>query len=125
MAKGMIYDGKKLKVVDYDSSYEFLRDSVDGFFEHIPVSALDKHSIDMWCNEEGKFRDDLEPSIVMVYQGKPYDVIVGNVVFTRTDNEGETISLTDEDITYIKKLFKKAPSVINYTNGTLTKCLDY
>ena len=125
MAKGLIYNGYRFKVVDYDKSYDFLHDSVDGYFEHIPVTALDKRSLDMWCNEEGKFRDDLEPTLIMTNRGKPFDVIVGNIVFTRTNNEGETISLTDDDILYIKDLFKKAPSLIDFDKGLLLKTLEY
>ena len=76
----------------------------------------------MWCNEEGKFDNDLEPTMALTCDGKIYDYLVGNLVFTRTDGKGNTTTLTDDDVKYITSLIEKAPFTINYG---VVKCLDY
>lgn len=100
--KFMVYKDGILKVAKADDSYNFLRDTVEGYIERVPLDSLGE--IDMWCNEEGKLIG-LDPSIVLMHKNRAYDVVVGNVVFTRHDGEGETISLTDKDIEFIKKKF--------------------
>lgn len=113
--KAMIYSSNKLELATYDSkkSYEFIRGAVDGYIERIPLREFDKRHIDVWCNEEGKLRNDLDYTALLVYEGNPYDVVVGSLVFTRSTKGGKTVSLTDDDIEFIKKTFADAPYVID------------
>lgn len=124
--KGIIFNGIELKTVDFTDSYKFLQDGVDGLFERIPITELDKRNIDLWCNEEGKFREDLKPTMVLMLKGTyKYDVLVGNILFTKTDGEGETISLTDDDIEFINKLFRTAHYAIDMESDALLPVLYY
>lgn len=104
--KALVYDGTFLVEKEFDkkNSYEFLRNAVGGYIEHIPMESLG--SIDMWCNEEGKLLG-LEPTIVLKYEGKEYDFVCGSVVFTRHDGRGGTIGLKKEDIDFIEKKFRE------------------
>ena len=103
--KGLVFDGKRLTECEFEDSYKFLSETVDGYIEHVVVPAFDSRRIDMWCNEEGKFRDDLLPTVVLANNHRQYDFIVGYVAFTRSTPDGETIGLTDDDIKYIKDKF--------------------
>ena len=107
MNKGLIYNGRKLIEKEFtdDRSYEFLRDSVEGYIERIPLTDFENRDIDMWCNEEGKM-NGLPPTIVLTCNGNVYDLVVGNVCFTKHNDEGETLGLADEDINFIKSKFK-------------------
>ena len=108
MNKGMIYTIDGLKVVEYDDSYKFISDAVGGYIERIPVDKLDERHIDMWCNEEGKLLGTLKPLVVLSYRGDDYDFVNGNIAFTRCDDEGNTVTLTNDDIAFIREFFKKS-----------------
>ena len=123
----LVYDGIKLttKNYDYDKSYEFLKDSVDGYIDHLVLPVFGKKHIDMWVNDEGKLLN-LEPSMVLTHDGKPIDVVVGNIVFTRYDDEGDTLSLEPDDITYINDVLDNVDYLIHSFNGKMMMlpCLE-
>jgi hypothetical protein len=95
-----------LEVIDLDApegSLKVLQDAVDGW-----VQAIDlKNDLTMWLNEEGKLEGYLTNSFATaVFQAKfgAVDIVVGNVVFTGgTDDEGETLGLTDEQVEWFVK----------------------
>lgn len=94
----------ELNEEDYDSTYDMLHTCVDGRIECVswlPISF--KRNIDIWLNEEGKIID-LEPSLVILNDDRTIaDMFMGNIVFARNDEEGNTIPLNEEDFDYIKK----------------------
>lgn len=103
---GMVYNpATGLKVVEYTDSYKFISDSVGGYIERIPVTMFDEEHIDMWCNENGKLIP-LDPSVALYYKNKLYDIVMGNVVFTRSNKSGSTLTLTDNNIAKIKNEFE-------------------
>ena len=53
---------------------------------------------DIWCDDEGLFKDDLEVVAISKNSG---EVIVGNVMVANS-KDGEATSLTDEDIERIE-----------------------
>lgn len=67
-----------------------LQASVGGYVETVYHEVLEDAGITAWANEEGLLVG-LSPNL-LVY-GQP---IVGPVVFTGHNDEGETIALTDE-----------------------------
>ena len=124
--KAMVYgvDGA-LKVVSWtDDSYKFLKNSVGGYVERVPLRDFEDVGIDVWCNEEGKLVG-LKPSIALTYDGKIYDCLVGDVVFTRYTEDGDTISLTDDDIKFIKDKFDNAVYHVDLLNGLMLPMLSY
>ena len=119
--KAMVYDGFSLAVKEVTGdSYDFLRNTVDGYIEHIPVDSLG--SIDMWGNEEAKLIG-LSPTIALAYKGKIYDVVCGTVVFMRHDGKGNTIGLKDKDIKFLKKKF--GDEGIAFTNYGVLQIMNF
>jgi len=94
-------DGSK-EVVEFtnETSYNMLSGAVGGWIQCVPLGELD-----LWVNEEGKL-DGLEHNpIATALWIDTYgntDRIVGNAVFTSgTDDEGNTLGLSEEQIAYL------------------------
>ena len=95
-------------VIDLDAhegSLKVLQDAVDGWVQVVDLSP----KLSIWVNEEGKMNglpyNDIATAI---YQDRfgAVDIIVGNAVLTGgTDEEGDTIGLTDEQVERITNLF--------------------
>jgi hypothetical protein len=92
----------ELKVIEkFDHSLENLQKFVGGYIEAVRVNE----SITIWINEEGKLVE-LEPNFYLTDKnGKAYDIVVGDVLIAGTDSEGETVSLTDEEIKEVQERF--------------------
>ena len=95
-------EGEMSKIDIATDALEKLQGAVDGW-----VQAVDLDSeFTMWCNEEGKIIG-LERSPFAQYMwdkvfGAGTDLIVGTVVITGgTDNDGETIGLTDDQVSLL------------------------
>ena len=54
--------------------------------------------LDIYCDDEGLLKTGNKPSILTFSNGELVEQIVGNVFIVNHDDEGETISLTDEQI---------------------------
>ena len=94
------------KVVKTDTlELEYLQSQVGGLIELISWSDnLDSLGVDMWINEEGKLIEGLGATFIVVdKQEEIRDVIYGDVIFTSTDSEGNTIGLND-----IQRIWKKS-----------------
>ena len=96
---------------------EYLQSKVGGYIELVSwYNQLSDLNIDMWINEEGKFIQGLLPTFMVVdSKDEIKDIIMGDVVFTSSDNEGNTIGLNDIQAQKIKRIFKK-------TNTSRCKC---
>lgn len=123
--KAMVYSNGALKVVTYgDDSYEFLKTTLGGYIERVPLRDFETKGIDLWVNEEGKLIG-LNPSFMLTYNGEPYDFLVGDVVFTRYTDDGDTISLTDDDIKFIKNKVNNTIHYVDLTRGAMLPVLAY
>ena len=104
MKKALVYNGLELMELDMDKdTYKFLSDKVGGYIEHIYIESLGT-AIDMWGNDEAKLIG-LPPTMLLAYNGKPYDIVCGNVVFTSHNRSGETTGLSARQINFIKQKF--------------------
>lgn len=116
-------DYKVIQVDDLD--LEFLQQSVGGYIERVAFDEeFDRRNIDMWINEEGKFNGNFKPTFIVVEKeepGKILDIIMGDVVFTSSNEEGETIGLNDVQIQYIKSKLSKV-AVLN--DGTIANIIE-
>lgn len=98
-------DGQRIGInYDSDKSYEMLSQGVGGYIECVSLTP----TLDMWVNEEGKL-DGLEynpdaTSIFWSHFGFMSDIVVGDVVFTSHDDEGNTTSLENEQMRYLQEL---------------------
>lgn len=114
------------KVIQVDDlGLEFLQQSVGGYIERVAFDEeFNRRNIDMWINEEGKFNGNFKPTFIVVEKeepGKILDIIMGDVVFTSSNEEGETIGLNDVQIQYIKSKLSKV-AVLN--DGTIANIIE-
>ena len=111
----------KIEEVD-NLNLEYLQSKVGGYIELVSwYNQLSDLNIDMWINEEGKFIQGLLPTFMVVdSKDEIKDIIMGDVVFTSSDNEGNTIGLNDIQAQKIKRIFKKT-AVLN--NGAIVSIM--
>jgi hypothetical protein len=98
---------------------EFLQGEVGGWIERVPFPI---DGIDAWINEEGKYAPHTLPDGT-VQEGLPLntvatrlmnnarllfpgDWIAGNMVLTRSTDEGETVGVTTADIASLDTLLR-------------------
>jgi hypothetical protein len=96
-------DGSKsVAEFDNDTCYDLLRTTVGGYFECITLKNVE--FCDMWVNEEGKLRGlEQNPTATALWVDMygTSDVIMGDVIITGgSDDEGETLGLTDALVDY-------------------------
>lgn len=86
-------------------SLAFMQEKVGGLIERIPLPF--ETTIDLWCDEEGLFKDYKENVIVSNYLNRVWNCgdyyhINGDVLILGHDGEGEDIVwLTDEEANWI------------------------
>lgn len=89
---------------DADKSYETISQAVGGWIECVGLTP----TLDMWVNEEGKMNGlDYNPDATAIFWshfGFMSDVIVGDVLFTSHDEDGDTTSLGNEEMAYLQNL---------------------
>lgn len=54
--------------------------------------------LDIYCDDEGLFKANNKPSILTFSNGELVEQIVGNAFIVAHNDEGDTISLTDEQV---------------------------
>lgn len=95
-------ENRKFKIVNnFEHSLDNLQAVVGGYIEAVRVDD----SITIWVNEEGKLQG-LAPNFMLLdSSNRAYDLIAGNVIITGTDEEGNSVSLTDSEIEIVKSKF--------------------
>nr|DAF72348.1 MAG TPA: protein of unknown function DUF3846 [Caudoviricetes sp.] len=101
---------KEVEIKGRTVPYEVLRDSVGGLIELYNFSyELEKRGIDCFVDEEyllkGNGRNPDKYTFVEISNNeKILNIVLGNMVFCKTNFEGESLPLNNEDIEYIKKI---------------------
>ena len=91
-------------IIEMENSLESEQKFVGGHIEVISIG----NEIDLVCNEEGKI-NCLQPTVAWIEEGKIIDIICGDCFLCRHNEEGDFVSIKDEDIEYIQsKLFPVA-----------------
>lgn len=91
-------------IIEIENSLEAEQKFVGGYIEVIRIG----NGIDLVCNEEGKI-NRLQPTVAWIAEGKIIDIICGECFLCRHNDEGDFVSIKDEDIEYIQsKLFPVA-----------------
>jgi len=110
-------EGKK-SVVDFDfgNSYQILSDAVGGMIECVGLKDAD-----VWCNENG-IAEGLPLNMIAsaIYSDafNAGNAILGDVIITGScDAEGETLGLTDEQVTYWLNYDKKVVPAVYLLSG--------
>ena len=99
------------EVIELDlsiDSLQTLQTAVDGWVQAIELGDR----LTLWCNEEGKMINLPHNPFAQYFWDKKFgahtDYILGDVVLTGgTDDEGETLGLTDEQVAIIEKIVFK------------------
>lgn len=90
----------KMQITTISNTLENFQHIVDGYIECI--RPLKNKKIVAVLNDFGKYLD-FEPNFV--YAGT--DVVVGNVIFTKSTVAGDFVSLTEQDIKQIEKFLER------------------
>jgi hypothetical protein len=84
-----------------------LQGIVEGLIEPIEITR----GLTLWVNEEGKLTGKTPNKVATAFYQRKFgavDIVVGTVVFTGgTDEEGETLGLTDETIQLLQRVTDK------------------
>lgn len=105
----IILSNGELKLQNIKNTLEELQGIVGGYIEIPFLSRVFKdNDIDVIINEEGKYIEGLKPEIAIVSggNGQILDLVYGNCVFASHDEQGNTVSLNDEQIKIIKAELK-------------------
>lgn len=89
--------------VEFEDDFRNIQRLVEGHFE-MPAFFPD---VDIIVNEEGKFNGSTA-NVSLYYKGRLFDVIYGNILIVDSDDEGNTISLSDEKFEKYWKIFSKS-----------------
>lgn len=90
------FQASKVRTDTHDSSLEIMQIAVDGFVTYV-VGEHNGIKYDIWVNDEGLYRNDfyvndLASSLYGLQQ------LVGPALIAKSDDEGKTIPLTNEEI---------------------------
>lgn len=95
---------KDAKVIDIvDDDYKVYYDLINCRCFDIANRNVGGTRFDIYCDDEGLFNP--RPHISGAKQnedGSIEPMLVGNLVFTHSDNEGNTVGITEEDVETIK-----------------------
>jgi len=109
-------EGSQLEVkLDFSHTLENMQEVVGGYIEAITIreDSIGRR-ITVWINEEGKLIN-LPPNFAIIDEesGRLLDVVMGDVLITSCDVEGEIVSLTDEELEFVRRSF-------NFTRGLIS-----
>ena len=103
-------DPPSIERVQSDSSENelaFLRKECDcDWLEHVAVEVKGI-KYDLWFDEEGKLRRKYNAAYPLIVGDIIYDFIVGHVIITRSDSDGNTVGLTDRECEIFEADFKE------------------
>jgi hypothetical protein len=88
--------GEHPEVKDIPNTLEAFQGIVEGYIEVVRLSK----EVLIVCNEEGKLMN-LEPNV-----HTPNDILVGNLIFCGSDDEGEFASIKDNDLNLVTEFIK-------------------
>ena len=85
--------------------YELEYNNYKDFYPLLNCDTFDVQSrkfngewLDIYCDDEGLFKTNNKPSILTFSNGELVEQIVGNAFIVAHNDEGDTISLTDEQV---------------------------
>ena len=124
--KVLILSNNELKEQEIDNTLEALQRIVGGYIE-IPYlsETLAENGIDVIINDEGKFIEGLKAEIAIVKDGtnEVLDVVMGNCIFASHNDEGDTVSLTDEQIAIVQNELKMEAALTVNGKSSIAKVL--
>lgn len=123
MAKLILFDTEtgKLSWVDcagLDDYYKYLKcDYID-----IPTRKVGTVVYDVICDDNGLL---IENPVVSAVDKNLQLMLVGNLLFSHHDSEGETTSCTESDMTNLQRHLVKVQNIITGEYQTVIKDMEY
>lgn len=119
--KVLIFDEKKQELIEKD-----IENELDTFYEIIGCRCIDiarrkvgGKYFDIIVDDEGLLKDSPRCTAV---DTKTFDsMLFGTLIFTNTDDEGNTVELSDEDIKLIKGETMSGFNMKTFENVTVIK----
>lgn len=113
----------RLLLLDSDCGLSTVHcEGLDDYYKHIKCDTIDivqrkigNKVFDIICDDEGRFKNNPRLSMISIYDDYTAQ-LVGNLIFANHDAEGNTTSLTSEDIAMIKN---EAVRVLDVDNGKM------
>ena len=103
--------------VETFEDYKGMQSFVDGLIERVVIPfRVNDTDYDVYVNEEGMFLDN-PPSIVLYFEGKVHNVIKGNFFISKVDDEGESVSLTDDEIMAVREYIARNTHSFKYKDS--------
>lgn len=103
-------DPPSIERVQSDSSENelaFLRKECDcDWLEHVAIE-IKGTKYDLWFDEKGKLRRKYNAAYPLIAGDIIYDFIVGHVIVTKSDSDGNTVGLTDSECEIFEADFKE------------------
>lgn len=99
-------DNKIIVKDDFIPTVENMQKVVGGWLEAIFIREKGYRRITIWLNEHGKL-NGLPPNFAIVRKGdgRLLDVVMGDVLISASDKDGDVVGLTDEELNFIRKSF--------------------
>lgn len=86
------------QIVTIDGSLESMQALVGGWLEHVQLDD----GLDLYCNEEGRLRN---LPLNLRRENPIGNTLNGDFFLCRSDQDGEAISLTPQDIKFLQQRF--------------------
>lgn len=99
-------DNKIIVKDDFIPTLDNMQKVVGGWLEALSIWEKGYRRITIWLNGHGKL-NSLPTNFVIVRKdnGKLLDVVMGDVLITSSDKDGDVVGLTDEELNFIRKNF--------------------
>lgn len=87
---------------DIEGDLKSLQSEVGGLITRVPYfdELTDKY-IDIYADDEGLLKADPITTLIKAEGNKIINMLVGNLIFTGYNDDGETLGLTDEQLAFI------------------------
>lgn len=113
----------RLLLLDSDCGLSTVHcEDLDDYYKHIKCDTIDivqrkigNKVFDIICDDEGRFKNNPRLSMISIYDDYMAS-LVGNLIFANHDAEGNTTSLSSEDIAMIKS---EAVRILDVDNGRM------
>lgn len=105
---GDVYNKADFEVID--NKLEAKQKFVGGTIQCVPIDS--KRKLDIICNDDGKLLG-LTSNCAWVIDGKVADVIVGEALICRHDDEGNFCSIHEDDKEIVFKTFMPIIAILN------------
>lgn len=121
--KSLLLDAYKgLEVVDINDFHDILDAINAGCFDviRLQIGSDDKAIYDIYCDDDGLFKSD---TTATAYSKNLEPLLVGNLLIAQSDDSGEQIPLTNDDIEYIAQFVLRFNHHLPGKEPFITYCL--